>query len=457
MTLAALLQEGFNEESSVLPEDATDSSITEMVADAVLVAPAGRWWWIAMACATPWALVTVAAILWVLSTGIGVLGNNTTVVWGVPIANYVWWIGVGNAGTLISALLLLTRQKWRASINRFAEAMTLFAVSIAGLFPIIHLGRPLYFYWLAPYPNTMTLWPQWRSALVWDFWAILSYLLFSILFFYVGLLPDLAAFRDRAKPGWRRQFYGAFALGWRGSAGQWRLHGVFYTTMAALAVPLVCSVHSIVGLDFAASLMPGWRETIFPPYFVVGAMFSGFAVVVLLAAAIRWGFRFQSLLTIRHFEAMALIILASSLIMTLSYATEWFTGWYGGDASDRNEVAFAFTGPYAPLFWLQLICNCLIPQILWWPHLRRSIAALSGVSAAILVGMWLERILIIWNTLSDSFLPSTRRLFMMHVDDWLLVIGPLGLFATLFLIFLRVLPAVSMHEMRQTLFERSRP
>jgi molybdopterin-containing oxidoreductase family membrane subunit len=458
MSLAISPRRDAKEEAApLLPGAATDASITAMIADPVLEGVAGRGWWIAMACAAPLALITVAAIARLLWSGIGLLGNNTTVVWGFPIANYVWWIGIGNAGTLISALLLLTRQEWRASINRFAEAMTLFAVSIAGLFPILHLGRPLYFYWLAPYPNTMTLWPQWRSALVWDFWAILSYLMFSIIFFYVGLLPDLAAFRDRSRSRRGRLIYGAFALGWRGSARQWRLHNVFYVTMAALAVPLVCSVHSIVGLDFAASLMPGWQETIFPPYFVVGAMFSGFAMVVLLAAAIRWGFGFQNVLTVRHFEAMALIILASSLIMTLSYATEWFSGWYGGQAAERAEVVFAFAGSYAPLFWLQLVCNCVAPQILWWPRMRRSILALGAVSLAILSGMWLERILIIWNTLSHGYLPSMRRLFTPTPEDWLLLIAPLGLFAMLFLIFLRLLPAISMHEMRQLRHERSRP
>jgi Ni/Fe-hydrogenase subunit HybB-like protein len=455
MSLALSSQRAREELPPLLPDRATDSWITATIADPVLTRSAGRGWWIAMACAAPLALIAFVAMALVLSSGVGVLGNNTTVVWGFPIANYVWWIGIGNAGTLISALLLLTRQAWRASINRFAEAMTLFAVSIAGLFPILHLGRPQYFYWLAPYPNTMTLWPQWRSALVWDFWAILSYLLFSIVFFYVGLLPDLACFRDRARTHAGRMIYGAFALGWRGSARQWRLHNVFYSTMAALAVPLVCSVHSIVGLDFAASLAPGWQETIFPPYFVVGAMFSGFAMVVVLAAALRWGFGFQRILTIRHFEAMALIILASSLIMTLSYATEWFSAWYSGQTADRSEVVFAFTGSYAPLFWLQLFCNCAAPQALWWPRVRRNITALVAISAAILVGMWLERILIIWNTLSHGYLPSMRRVFLPTLVDWLLLIAPLGLFAMMFLLFLRLLPAISMHEMRQLRHERS--
>jgi Ni/Fe-hydrogenase subunit HybB-like protein len=450
-------EEAQEAQAPLLPDGATDASLTAMIADPVLARRAGRGWWIAMAVAAPLALLTLIAIARLFWSGIGLLGINTTVVWGIPIANYVWWIGIGNAGTLISALLLLTRQEWRASINRFAEAMTLFAVSIAGLFPILHLGRPLYFYWLAPYPNTMTVWPQWRSALVWDFWAIISYLLFSILFFYVGLIPDLAAFRDRSKSSSARRFYGAFALGWRGSARQWRLQGVLHKTMAALAVPLVCSVHSIVGLDFAASLAPGWQETIFPPYFVVGAMFSGFAMVVILAASVRWGLGFQDVVTVRHFEAMALIILASSLIMTLSYASEWFSGWYSGKTAERGEIAFAFAGAYAPLYWLQLLCNCLIPQVLWLPAMRRNIGALVAVSLAILAGMWFERILIIWNTLSHDYLPSMRRVFLPTLEDWLLLFAPLGLFAMFFLLFLRLLPAIPMHEMRQLRHGRSRP
>jgi Ni/Fe-hydrogenase subunit HybB-like protein len=240
--------------------------------------------------------------------------NNTSVVWGFPIANYVWWIGLGNAGTLISSLLVLTRQSWRATVSRFAEAMTLFAMPIAGLFPIFHLGRPLYFYWLAPYPDTMRIWPQWRSALVWDFWAIVSYLIVSIVFWYVGVLPDLATVRDRSTRAWQK-IYGVAALGWRGSTRHWRHYHRLQITLAALATPLVCSVHSVVGLDFAESLMPGWREPIFPPYFVVGAMYSGFALVVLLAATITRAFGLQGLITVRHFEAMAKIMLMASIVM----------------------------------------------------------------------------------------------------------------------------------------------
>ena len=272
-------------------------------------------------------------------------------VWGTAIADYVWWIGIGNAGTLISAMLLLMRQKWRAATNRFAEAMTLFAATIAGIFPIIHLGRPMYFYWLTPYPNTMTVWPQWRSALIWDFWAILSYILFSIIFWYVGLIPDLATLRDRARSKFAATVYGAFALGWRGSARHWHAYETLHLALACLGVPLVVSLHSVVGMDFAASLMPGWQETIFPPYFVVGAMYSGFAMVVCLAALVRWGFRMEGLITLAHFDVMAKVMLAAAIIMGLSYATEWFNAWYGGDHAERSLVAFEFTGAYAPLFW----------------------------------------------------------------------------------------------------------
>ena len=258
-------------------------------------------------------------------------------VWGFAIADYVWWIGIGNAGTLISSMLLLMRQQWRASTNRFAEAMTLFAAAIAGIFPIIHLGRPMYFYWLTPYPNTMTVWPQWRSALIWDFWAILSYILFSIIFWYVGLIPDLATLRDRARSRIRgARSTARFALGWRGSARHWHAYETLHLALACLGVPLVVSLHSVVGMDFAASLMPGWQETIFPPYFVVGAMYSGFAMVVCLAALVRWGFRMQGLITIAHFDVMAKVMLAASIIMGLSYATEWFNAWYGGERADRS-------------------------------------------------------------------------------------------------------------------------
>ena len=410
--------------------------------------PAGQRWWIAFLIASLGTAATLYGVYTLFTVGVGIWGINTSVVWGYAIANYVWWIGIGNAGTLISSLLLLTRQSWRTSISRFAEAMTLFAVSIAGLFPIFHLGRPLYFYWLAPYPDTMHVWPQWRSALIWDFWAITSYLLFSVIFWYVGVLPDLATARDRSRGAWRK-IYGVFALGWRGSARHWRHYRRLQLTLAALATPLVCSVHSIVGLDFAASLMPGWREPIFPPYFVVGAMYSGFAMVVLLTAAISEGLGLQALITQRHFEAMAKIILMSAIVMGLSYASEWFAAWIGGNTSDRSLVVFEFTGAYRWNYAAMLFFNVLAPQILWLPRARASLAVLIAVSIGILAGMWLERILIIWNTLSHSFLPTMDRVFFPTVWDWLFLFGPLFFFAWMFLIFCRLAPVVPMHEVRE--------
>jgi molybdopterin-containing oxidoreductase family membrane subunit len=426
---------------------ADDVAVTQAIADPLFVG-FGKTWWLALLASLPFVLWLFGSIGWLFYRGIGVWGINSTVVWGVAIANYVWWIGIGNAGTLISAMLLLTRQRWRASINRFAEAMTLFAVAIAGLMPIIHLGRPIYAYWLAPYPNTMALWPQWRSALVWDFWAIVSYLLFSILFWYVSLLPDLATMRDRTPSRAGRLLYGAFALGWRGSTREWSRLNTLHSTMAALAVPLVCSVHSIVGLDFAASLMPGWQESIFPPYFVVGAMYSGFAMVVVLAAAIRWGLGLQAIITRRHFEVMARILLMASIVMFYSYATEWFMAWYSGEHSERELVRFEFTGTYAPLYWALLACNVAIPQLLWLPIARRSLLILIPVAISINVGMWLERILIVWNTLSHGYMPTLWRSFHFTFWDWSFLIAPVGFFAFLFLLFVRIVPSISMFDVR---------
>jgi len=433
----------------LLPPNATDASITQAITDPLLAERSWWRWWIAVAVTLPFVGVTIVALFALLFVGVGLWGINTTNVWGYAIANYVWWIGIGNAGTLISSLLLLTRQPWRASINRFAEAMTLFSVSIAGIFPIIHLGRPQYFYWLAPYPNTMTLWPQWRSALVWDFWAILSYLLYSVIFWYVGLIPDAATMRDRATSHRQRLFFGALALGWRGSTHHWRVHRQLQITMAALAVPLVCSVHSIVGLDFAASLMPGWQEPLFPPYFVVGAMYSGFAMVVVLAALIRWGLSLEDYVTLKHFDAMALIMLMASLIMWASYATEWFSAWYGGTHPERSVIAFEFTGRYGVLYWFLLLFNCVLPQVFWFRAMRRSLLVVVLVSIGINIGMWLERILIIWNTLGDTHLPSMEHAFIPSLTDWTFLFAPLGLFAFLFLVFARLFPVISIYEVRE--------
>ena len=411
-----------------------------------MLSPPTKQWWLAFLAAGFFTLVFFAGIAITFAEGIGAWGNNTSVVWGFGIANYVWWIGIGNAGTLISSMLLLTRQRWRASINRFAEAMTLFAAMIAGIFPVIHMGRPMYWYWLSPYPNTMTLWPQWRSPLIWDFWAILAYLSFSIIFWYVGLLPDLATLRERARKPITKRMYGAVSLGWTGSSRQWRMQGKLHKTLAILAVPLVCSVHSIVGLDFAASMAPGWTETIFPPYFVVGAMFSGFCMVIVLAAIIRKALRVEALITPAHFEVMAKIVLAASIIMGLSYASEWFSSWYGGDPAEGRFLRFVFTGPYAPLYAAMIGFNVVAPQIFWFPAMRKRMDVLIVVAVLVNIGMWLERILIIFETMSHGRTPSMWRLFRPTLTDGMLLVGSLGAFALAFLLLSRIVPLISMHE-----------
>lgn len=457
MTMVAVAgREGASEvERWTLPSARDFETVNALIAAPLLERGSWSWrvWWIAFVVSVALTTVFLIMIFMVFTRGIGIWGVNTTVVWGFAIADYVWWIGIGNAGTLISAMLLLMRQKWRASTNRFAEAMTLFAATIAGIFPIIHMGRPLYWYWLTPYPNTMHLWPQWRSALIWDFWAILSYILFSILFWYVGLIPDFATMRDRARTKAPRAIYGALALGWRGAAQHWYVYERLHIALACLGVPLVVSLHSVVGMDFAASLMPGWQETIFPPYFVVGAMYSGFAMVVCLAALVRWGFRMESLITVAHFDVMAKVILTAAIVMGVSYATEWFNAWYGGDPTDRKLVAFEFTGAYAPMFWTMLACNVAIPQAFWFSAVRQRISAVFLISVLINIGMWFERILIIWNTLSHDYTPSMWRLFIPTFWDWVTTFGSLGLFALMYLVFVRLIPVVSMHEVRRLIAE----
>ncbi|MDO5757152.1 MAG: polysulfide reductase NrfD [Rhodobacterales bacterium] len=435
--------------------DLPDAAVTGTVAAPVLEQRFGRGWWTGFLISLALTVVMIVSIVWLLWKGVGVWGVNTSNVWGFALANYVWWIGIGNAGTLISSMLLLTRQRWRASISRFAEAMTLFAAAIAGLFPIVHLGRPWLFYWLVPYPDTMGVYPQWRSPLVWDFFAIAAYILFSLMFWYTGALPDFATLRDRATTRGRQVFYGILALGWRNSARHWKIYESYYLAMAALGVPMVVSVHSVVGLDFAAGLMPGWQETIFPPYFVVGAMYSGFAMVVVLAASIRWGLGLQALIKPAHFDVMAKVLLFSALVMSLSYATEWFFAWYSKDQADRYLVWWEFFGTYGPIYITMLACNCVIPQLLWFRFARRSLAWLVPIAILINVGMWLERILIVVVTPARGHLPSQWSIFWPTIWDWLLLAGSLGFFALMFFLFVRLIPAASMHEVKARQYEEA--
>ncbi len=395
------------------------------------------------------------SIAYLFARGVGIWGVGVPVAWGFAITNFVWWIGIGHAGTLISAVLLVARQDWRTSINRFAEAMTLFAVANAGLFPILHLGRPWMFYYILPYPNTMGLWPQFRSPLTWDVFAISTYALVSLLFWYVGAVPDLATVRDRAS-GFKARVYGFFALGWRGSARHWHRYQTAYLLLAGLATPLVVSVHSIVGLDFAVALVPGWHSTIFPPYFVAGAIFSGFAMVLTLLIPVRALYpRLRPYVTARHFDFMARMLIVTGLLVTYGYLAETFMAWYGGDAYEWFVVRNRALGPYAPLYWTLVACNCVSIHALWFGWTRRTLWALWIVSIVVNVGMWTERYVIVVTSLHRDFLPSSWGLFSGTFWDWAVFAGTIGLFLTLMFLFVRFVPLLSMSEVRRLIVEQS--
>jgi molybdopterin-containing oxidoreductase family membrane subunit len=384
-----------------------------------------------------------------LFLGIGEWGNNIPVAWAYDITNFVWWIGIGHAGTLISAILLLFQQRWRTSINRFAEAMTLFAVAMAGMYPIIHLGRPWLFWWLIPYPATTQLWPNFKSALPWDVFAISTYGTVSVLFWYLGLIPDLATLRDAAKSRSRRMVYGIMSFGWRGSARHWQHYKIGYLLLAGLSTPLVVSVHTIVSFDFAISQLPGWHTTIFPPYFVAGAIFSGFAMVVTLMIPARRLLGFGHVVTERHLDNMAKVILATGLMVAYGYAMENFFAWYSGSPYE----AFAFlnrrTGPYAPIFFVQMFCNVVAPQLFWFPAMRRSEVALFVVAILVNIGMWAERFVIIAVSLTRDFVPSSWAMYYPTWVDWGLLFGSIATFGALFLLFLRFLPAIPIFEVKE--------
>lgn len=442
-----LPEDGLNPEPVLWP-DQSYGSISAHVSGIVLRPATPAWWWgFGLASLGVLLLAVTAACLFIL--GVGIWGINTQVVWGFDITNYVWWIGIGNAGTLISAMLYLTRQRWRTSINRFAEAMTIFAAAIAGLYPIMHMGRPYLFYWLAPYPSTMGVWPQFRSPLVWDMFAILTYIAVSILFWYTGLIPDFATLRDRARSRPRQLVYGILALGWRGSARHWQRYETAYVILAALAVPLVFSVHSVVGYDFSTSVMPGWSSTIYAPYFVVGAMFSGFAMVILITIALRAAFGLHAFVTASHLDAMAKILLAASLIMGYSYGMEAFMAWYGDGPEEWRAILQTWSGPYAAAYWAMLFGNVAVPQLCWSQRVRHSVPALLCIAGLVSIGMWLERYVIIVGTLSHGYVPSQYRLYFPTFWDWSALIGSVSLFVWLFFLFARFLPVVPMHELRK--------
>jgi Ni/Fe-hydrogenase subunit HybB-like protein len=385
---------------------------------------------------------------YLLLTGVGELGNNQPVAWGFPIVNFVFWVGIGHAGTLISAILFLFRQKWRTSINRFAEAMTIFAVMCAGLFPGIHVGRAWLAYWMAPYPNQMGMWPNFRSPLLWDVFAVGTYFTVSLLFWYVGMVPDLATLRDRATSRLRWLGYSIFALGWRGSARHWQRYEKAYLLLAGLATPLVLSVHSVVAFDFAVAQVPGWHTTILPPYFVVGAIFSGFAMVMVLAIPARHFLNMQEVITMRHLENMAKIILATSCIIGYAYSVELFIAWYSGSRFEQFAFLNRLRGNYAWAYWLMVLCNVIVPQLLWSKRIRNSIGALMVICLLVNVGMWFERFVIIITSLTRDFLPSSWADFTPTWVDVGMFLGSFGLFGTFFMLFLRYLPIVAMAEVK---------
>jgi len=390
------------------------------------------------------------AVTWLFVKGVGVWGIMIPVAWGFAIVNFVWWIGIGHAGTLISAILLLLKQDWRTSINRFSEAMTLFAVACAGMFPILHLGRPWLAYWLLPYPNTMWMWPQPRSPLVWDVFAVSTYATVSLLFWFTGLIPDFATMRDKAGNSTARKIFGALAMGWRGSAKHWARYQKAYLLLAGLSTPLVVSVHSVVSFDFAVAIVPGWHTTIFPPYFVAGAIYSGFAMVLTLAIPVRRWYHLEDLITMRHIECMSKVMLGTGLIVAYGYGMEAFMSWYSGSEYERYAfVNRMWAGGYWWTYWLLILCNILIPQALWSRRVRMNIPAVFVISLVVNVGMWLERFVIVVTSLSRDFLPSSWGMYYPTIWDWSTYLGTIGLFLSLMFLFIRGLPAISIFEMRE--------
>ncbi len=424
------------------------ASVTDNISAIVLTQKTSRGWWLGFAISFALLMLFQVAFTYLLVVGVGIWGIIVPIGWGFAITNFVWWIGIGHAGTLISAILLLLRQTWRTSINRFAEAMTLFAVACAGMFPLLHMGRPWLFYWLLPYPNTMGTWPQFRSPLVWDVFAVSTYATVSLLFWYVGLLPDLATLRDRARDRARQVFYGVMAMGWRGSAVHWSRYETASLLLAGLATPLVVSVHTVVSFDFAVGIIPGWHSTIFPPYFVAGAIYSGFAMVMTLAIPLRKFYKLEDFVTLRHLDNMAKVMLATGMIVAYGYMMETFMAFYSGDVYDRYMIMNRMTGPYAVVYWILIACNIVLPQMMWSRRVRRNVGLLFVISLIVNTGMWLERFVIVVTSLHRDFLPSSWGMYYPTMWDWATYVGTIGLFLTLFFLFIRFLPMIAIFEMR---------
>jgi Ni/Fe-hydrogenase subunit HybB-like protein len=433
----------------------TFATVTDKISAIVLTRPVTRGWYLGFGISFFIVMVLFGSLAYLFAKGVGIWGINIPVGWGFAIVNFVWWIGIGHAGTLISAILLLLNQKWRTSINRFAEAMTLFAVACAGIFPLIHTGRPWYAFWMFPYPSTMGIWPQFRSPLIWDVFAVSTYFTVSLMFWFIGLLPDLATLRDRAASRAKQLIYGILAMGWRGSARHWQRYQMAYLLLAGLATPLVVSVHTVVSFDFAVAVVPGWHTTIFPPYFVAGAIYSGFAMVLTIAIPLRAVYGLEDFITMRHLENMAKVMLATGLIVAYGYFMEFFMAFYGGNRFDLALVANRLGGPYKYVFYSLILCNILVPQLLWFHKVRVNVVGLFLLSLVINVGMWLERFVIIVVSLSRDFMTSAWGMYRPTFWDWSTFLGTLGLFTAFVYLFIRFLPVISIAEMRELVAQTS--
>ena len=444
----AATTEGRHMAEPLLAPDQTYASITDKISNDVLAKKTPKGMIITLAVTFVLVVVLIGSVGYLFYKGVGIWGVNIPVAWGFAIVNLVWWIGIGHAGTLISAILLLLHQHWRNAINRFAEAMTLFAVCCAGMFPILHLGRPWLAYWLTPYPNTMSMWPNFRSPLVWDVAAISTYLFVSFIFWFVGLVPDLASMRDRSKKNWQKVIYGILAMGWTGSAHHWHRYETAYLLLAGLATPLVVSVHSVVSFDFAVSLLPGWHATIFPPYFVAGAIYSGFAMVMTLMIPARKMYHLEAYITDRHLDYMAKLMLATGLIVFYGYMMELFFAYYSGSPNERFMMMNRITGPYGWTYWLLILCNGVTPQFLWAKKVRSNPMILLLISIVVNIGMWLERFVIVITSLHRDFLPSSWDMYSPTIWDWGTYIGSIGIFVWLMFIFIRVMPMISIFELK---------
>jgi Ni/Fe-hydrogenase subunit HybB-like protein len=446
---------GVTDPDPIIGPGHTFETVTDKISAIVLKRPVTPGWVFGLLISFGALMLLNMVVTMLLIKGVGIWGIRIPTAWGFAIVNFVWWIGIGHAGTLISAILLLLHQRWRTSINRFAEAMTLFAVMCAGMFPLLHMGRPWLFFYLMPYPNGMWMWPQFRSPLVWDVFAVSTYLTVSLLFWFVGLIPDLATLRDRAKNKAAKIIYGALAMGWRGSAMHWFRYETASLLLAGLATPLVVSVHTVVSFDFTIGIIPGWHTTIFPPYFVAGAIYSGFAMVLTLAIPIRHFYHLEDLVTDRHLDIMAKVMLGTGLIVAYGYLIEAFLAFYSGDQYEIYMMTNRFKGPYAPLYWMLIACNIVIPQLLWSRKVRRNVGLLFILSLVVNTGMWLERFVIIVISLSRDFIPSSWGMYYPTKWDWATYIGTFGLFFTLFFLFIRVLPMISIVEVRSLVHETS--